>query len=288
MTFTSTDLYFFFFFCCIGTFPGFFIFFFFFPTVGDLAGFRNYRAFFFFSPFSLCGSPFSLCGSQKKINKIKCSIKYYLKFDYYIKIIWNRGEYNWIIEHLGYLLFLSLLYSHAILSSITTTYTNANIGRNRQTLLFRHEQLINFWVQFFDTRRETILKSLFIINTMLTTPPMFGTSLVGDPKNLTAATIIENSTQFSAPMAETQFSACMVQSQIVNCMVGPQLLNTMVGPQLLNTMVGPQLNLFQNLPNSQPISSGHDVIHTPALISCLGFIMTMVIIISFARECKLH
>ena len=45
--------------------------------------------------------------------------------------------------------------------------------------------------------------------------------------------------------------------------VQSQFLNTMVGPQLLHAMVGTQLNLFENLPNSQPISSGHDVIHTP-------------------------
>ena len=42
-----------------------------------------------------------------------------------------------------------------------------------------------------------------------------------------------------------------------------QLLNTMVGTQLLHTMVGTQLNLFQNLPNSQPISTKQDVIHSP-------------------------
>ena len=44
MTFTSTDLYFF---AVLGLFLGF-SFFFFLPTVGDLAGFRNYRAYFFF------------------------------------------------------------------------------------------------------------------------------------------------------------------------------------------------------------------------------------------------
>ena len=71
---------------------------------------------------------------------------------------------------------------------------------------------INFWLWFFDTRRETILKSLSF-HTMLTTP---------------------------------QRSAHLV-----------------VQSQFLNTMVGIQLNLFKNLPNSQPISSGHDVIHTP-------------------------
>ena len=40
--------------------------------------------------------------------------------------------------------------------------------------------------------------------------------------------------------------------------------------QLLNIMVGTQLNLFQNLPNSQPISSEHDIIHTPASFPVWG------------------
>ena len=70
-------------------------------------------------------------------------------------------------------------------------------------------------------------------------------------------------------MAETQLSACMVQSQILNCMVGPQLLNTMVGPQLLNIIVRPQRIFFQNF---QPISSEHDVIHTPAPIPVWGLL----------------
>ena len=55
----------------------------------------------------------------------------------------------------------------------------------------------------------------------------------------------------------------MVQSQFLNCLVGPQLFNTMVGPQL---------NLFQNLPNSQPISSGRDVMHTPPPFTAWGLL----------------
>ena len=65
---------------------------------------------------------------------------------------------------------------------------------------------------------------------------------------------------------------CMVGLQLLNTMVGPQLPNTMVGPQFLNTIVGPQLNLFQNLPNSLPISSGHDVIHNPGSFSVWGLL----------------
>ena len=112
---------------------------------------------------------------------------------------------------------------------------------------------------------------------MLTPHPTFGTSwcfrsqfiFAGrDLQNLTAAARVKNSTlwqrtPFSAPMAEAQLSICMVQSQF---------LNSMVRLQLLNTMVETQLNLFQNLPNSQPISSGHDVIHTPALFLVWGLL----------------
>ena len=57
-----------------------------------------------------------------------------------------------------------------------------------------------------------------------------------DPKNLT----LWQRTPFSAPMAEAQLSACMVQSQILTC------------------------RDFLKSSNSQTISSGHDVIHTPA------------------------
>ena len=44
-----------------------------------------------------------------------------------------------------------------------------------------------------------------------------------------------------------------------------------------------QLRSFPKSPNSQPIASGHDVIHTP-VISYQGFIMTIVIVISSAHE----
>ena len=43
---------------------------------------------------------------------------------------------------------------------------------------------------------------------------------------------------------------------------------------------------FQNPQTLRTISFGHDVIHTPAPFSVWGFIMTMVIVIPFARERK--
>ena len=60
----------------------------------------------------------------------------------------------------------------------------------------------------------------------------------------------------------------------------------MAETQLSASMINFQLILFQNPQILRTISSGNDVINTPALISCLGFIMTMVIVISFARERK--
>ena len=102
---------------------------------------------------------------------------------------------------------------------------------------------INFWLRFFDTRRETILKSLSYhimlptsqrsahlvvqsqsLNTMV--GPQFFNNMIGP--------------QFLNPMVGPQFLNTMVRPQFLNPMVGPQFLNTMVGPQFLNTMVGPQ------------------------------------------------
>ena len=54
----------------------------------------------------------------------------------------------------------------------------------------------------------------------------------------------------------------------------------------LVSMVQPQLTLFQNPQILRTISSGHDVIETPAPFPVWGFIMTIVIVISFATEYK--
>ena len=70
-----------------------------------------------------------------------------------------------------------------------------------------------------------------------------------DPKNLTAAAKVENSTLYLHG-AISIFQLTLFQI-----------------PQILST-----------------ISSGHDVIYTPAPFSCLEFIMT--IVLSFARERK--
>ena len=74
------------------------------------------------------------------------------------------------------------------------------------------------------------------------------------------------------------------------CLNGRELNSSTpwLNPQLLDSMVKLQLStdLFQNLQILRTISSRHDVIHSPASFPVWGFIMTMVIIISFAREHK--
>ena len=127
---------------------------------------------------------------------------------------------------------------------------------------------------------------------MLTIPPMFGTSRgILDLYSYSLVGICRISsppqwqgTPFSAPMTEAQLSACMAKSQILNCMVGPQLLNIMFVHQLLNTMAVPPLNLFSKSSKFQPITS--HPLSSP--ISCRGFILIMVIVISLARGLKLH
>ena len=56
----------------------------------------------------------------------------------------------------------------------------------------------------------------------------------------------------------------------------------------LALMVQSRLTSFQNPQILRTISSGHDVIPTPAPFLVWRFIMTIVIAIAFACECKLH
>ena len=115
--------------------------------------------------------------------------------------------------------------------------------------------------------------------------------------------------QLYTPMAGTQISSSIVQPQNPNCLIGLQLLNNIVGTQLLTIMVGPQLKLSaikadhpvclcgpKSTPNwlffkifkfSGPSLPGITSF-TPQAISYLGFIMTIVIVISFARKRKLY
>ena len=93
----------------------------------------------------------------------------------------------------------------------------------------------------------------------------------------------------------------MVQSQFLNTMVGPQLLTIMVGPQLqLSTSVAENTTVCLHSPKSTPkwlffkilkfsgSSLPSKTSFTLQPISYLGFIMTIVIVISFAYERKLY
>ena len=86
---------------------------------------------------------------------------------------------------------------------------------------------------------------------------MFKISIGRDPKNPTISLMIQ--IQLSTQWQRTQLSVCMVQCQ-------------------------PSTDSF----SKSLISQDRFVIHSPAPFPVWGFIMTMVIVISFARERKLH
>ena len=100
-----------------------------------------------------------------------------------------------------------------------STYTYAKIQAD--SLLFRYEPFINFWLRFFDTRRETILKSLSWSYYANNTPNVrhiswcFRSQFIfagRDSKNLTTAARAKNSTaskiqcQPSTPWSDFNFS----------------------------------------------------------------------------------
>ena len=175
----------------------------------------------------------------------------------------------------------------------TNTYSN--------TIKYTGELHCSNTNRFFDTRRETILKSL-PYHTMLTSSPnvrliswSFRSQFIFAgrvPKNLTATATVENSTlgqrnPFSAPIAESQLSACMVKSQTstawsdFNFSTPWSDINFSAPWSDFNWIF---FKIFQIL--SPSLLTWHHP-HS-SFFSCLGFIMTMVIVISFARERKQH
>ena len=137
-----------------------------------------------------------------------------------------------------------------------TTVIHANTKHNRWTPFSRYETFINFWLRFFDTRRETQFLSLSYY-TMLTTPKR------------------------SAHLE--------VQSQFLNLMIGSQLSASMAENSQLSVYM-----IHSQLPIDSFSKSSNSLHHRlrawrhshSSLISYLGFIMTIVIIISFAHERK--
>ena len=77
-------------------------------------------------------------------------------------------------------------------------YIQSNTNHTGRHCCSGKNGFINFWLRFFDTRRETQFLKVFCNHTMLTTPPTFSTSqsvFAGrDLKNLTDAATVENST----------------------------------------------------------------------------------------------
>ena len=147
----------------------------------------------------------------------------------------------------------------AVMISVTTVHIQIQYWR---TLSFqiRMDLLIPGFGSSTRDERDTSLIMLTILSDA--TPcavhlVMFKIPVGRDPKNPT--TSFNGPSPTLASMAETQLSASMVQSQ---------------------------LTLFQNSQILRTISSRHDVIHTPTPFPVWGFIMTMVIVISFARKCK--
>ena len=118
----------------------------------------------------------------------------------------------------------------------------------RGTLLFRYEQFIDFWLRFFDTRRETQFLKVFRKKTVLNPPTTFGTSR-GCLRS-----------QFISAGRDPKDSTLRLKSRIPNSQLyGRNLIVSLHGPMLTFNSV------FLKSSDSQPISSGHDVIHTPGL-----------------------
>ena len=113
----------------------------------------------------------------------------------------------------------------------------------------------------------------------------FSSSTRGERQSLK---VFHNHTMLTTPKRSVHL---VVQSQFLNIMVGPQLFNIMVGPQLELSayMAQSQLpTLFSKSSNSQDhcFQAWRHSHSSP--ISYLGFIMTIVIVISFAHERKLY
>ena len=76
-----------------------------------------------------------------------------------------------------------------------------------------------------------------------------------------------------------------------DCIIWPnkRAAHPVANAGLARPRVGSQLTSFLKSPNSQPIASGQDVIHTPVLFPIwVFFIMTFVIVLSAVRERELY
>ena len=99
-----------------------------------------------------------------------------------------------------------------------------HIQKQADSLLFKYELFINFWIRFFNTRRETQFLKVFrnhTILTILSAVPfvMSKISVDRDPKIPTTSSTIQNSILY-APMAENS-SICLHGRNSTICLQGP-------------------------------------------------------------------
>ena len=123
-----------------------------------------------------------------------------------------------------------------------------------------------FWVHS-DTRSKTQFLKVFSNHTMLTIP--------------NARLHLMMLRYLTVEIRKTQLHVSTVENSTL-CLNGRNSTLCLHG-QISTSL----LTLFQNPQILRTISSGRGVIHTPASFPVWGFIMTMVIVISFARERKL-
>ena len=137
---------------------------------------------------------------------------------------------------------------------LTYTYTNHTIHIQAETgglCSSGSNSFINYCFRFFDTRRETQFLKVFRNHTMLTQPPTFGTS----------RGFLDLNSFLPVEIRKTQLFDSMANTPTLNW--------------LFSKSSNSQDHLFRTW--RHPHSSN---------IPYLGFIMTMVIVISFAHEHK--
>ena len=150
-----------------------------------------------------------------------------------------------------------LSYNVVYYTYIYANHTIQNTVQNTQvTPLFRYDRFINFCVQFFDTRRETQFLKVFRNHSMLTTPPTFGTS----------SGVLDLNSSLPVEIRKIQPYASTVETS-----TSQHHGRNSTEPFSKSSKFSARLFWAWRHPHS-----------------CLGFIITMVIVISFAHERKLH
>ena len=185
----------------------------------------------------------------------------------YFRRLWNGmfgrvgGQYTTLLAWIS-----RTLSRHLFLCCVTiTTVIHANTKHNWQTQIHRRllcsgtNAFINFWLRFFDTRRETQFLKVFRNYTMLTT------SFNG--RNLTLCPNGRNSTiVFHGPTSKSQLPGRTSTSHHHGRTPTSTVCHWGRQPNCLPTLpkVNSQQPIFQNLQILKTIASEHDVIPTSA------------------------